>query len=135
MAHTTPTPACPARGADPIPSQAVMCPAWCAGGHDGPDPDHSNCVLHAWQAQPIDTDERALRIELTRWDDERGVGVPHLTIFAVNDPYPEVILNPEQALQLITELLDAVNQTLPESEQIFLGPPGFEYEPYDGPWA
>jgi hypothetical protein len=102
----------------------------------GPDPDHGGCVQHAWQAQPVVTDERALRIELTRWDDnERGVGVPQLTIFADDDPYPEVILNPEQALRLITELLDAVNRTLPEEEQTFLGPPGFEYVPFDGPWA
>ena len=116
----------------PTPAQ---CPTWCVGGHKGPDPDHGNCVQHAWQAQPVDTNERALRIELTRWDDECGCGVPQLTIFADDDPYPEVSLNPEQALRLITELLDAVNQTIPEEEQTHLGPRGFEYVSYDGPWA
>lgn len=117
----------------PTPTQ---CPTWCVGGHKGPDPDHGGYVSHSWQAQPVDTDDRAVRIELTRWDDDEcGVGVPQLTIFSVDDPYPELVLNPEQALRLIAELLDAVNRTLPPAQQTFLGPPGFEYEPYGGPWC
>ncbi len=114
----------------PTPAQ---CPTWCVGGHDGPDPDLGGYAMHSWQAQPVNIDERAVRIELTRLDDdEGGVGVPQLTIFADDDPYPEVILNPEQALQLITELLDVVNRTLRPAQQTFLGPPGFEFVPE--PW-
>jgi hypothetical protein len=36
-----------------------------------------------------------------------------------------------EAQLLINALLDAVNQTLPLEQQTFLGPPGFEYVPYE----
>jgi len=115
--------------------EARGCPTWCTGGHEGPDPDHGHCVLHGWQSRSVDTNESAVRIELTRWDDECGVGAPQLTIFSHDDPYPEVILNPEQAVQLIAELIAAVNLTLSVEEQQHLGQPGHESVCFDGPWG
>ncbi|HEY6424515.1 MAG TPA: hypothetical protein VIY28_14960 [Pseudonocardiaceae bacterium] len=70
-------------------------------------------------------------IRITGWVDDCDTFGPYLEL-TVSDPEwvcepGTVFATPTQALDLITGLLDTVNQALPPEQRIYLGPPGFEY--------
>lgn len=116
----------------------VPCPEWC-GKHHTVD-DHGRTVVHEGASASVDTLDAEYFVKPVLYSGKDNAATE--IAFDVHE-YPELNratslllgMTIAEAQLLINALLDAVNQTLPVEEQQFLGPPGFEYVSYDGPWA
>jgi len=120
------------------PPTPAPCPSWCdehhtVGGHD-------STVVHegapTGPIESLDADFTA-RPVLYHGPDHISTEVV-LTIRDHAGPTDRTMIfgmNIPDAQLLIAALLDVVNRTLPVEEQQQLGQPGFEFIPYDGPWA
>jgi predicted GTPase len=113
------------------------CPEWCGKHTVG---DHGRTVIHEGASASVDTLDAEYFVKPVLYS-----GKDSATTEITFDVHEHAELNRATSLLLgmtiaeaqllINALLDAVNQTLPLEQQTFLGPPGFEYVPYDGPWA